>query len=187
MAAVRADLRHGRLAAREAVPAAERAGMSAQIEAHLAGLVEARPPAVIGFCWPMKGEFDAWPLVGGLLERGWRAALPVAERNATPLVFRPWSPDAAMATDMFGIPVPDTLETVLPAIVLVPLVAFDDAGYRLGYGGGFFDRTLAGLSPRPLAIGVGFEVGRVSTVHPQAHDIPMDAIVTEKGIRRFSF
>lgn len=161
--------------------------MSSQIEAHLAGLVQTRSPGIIAFCWPMKGEFDARPLIVRLLEGGWQAALPVAERNATPLVFRPWSPSATMVTDLFGIPVPETPETVLPAIVLVPLVAFDDAGYRLGYGGGFFDRTLAGLNPRPLAVGVGFEVGRVATVHPQAHDIPMDAIVTETGIRRFTF
>lgn len=161
--------------------------MSSRIEAHLAGLVETRPPAVIAFCWPMKGEFDARPLIVRLIDAGWRAALPVAERNATPLVFRPWTPAVPMATDLFGIPVPDTLETAVPSIVLVPLVAFDDAGYRLGYGGGFFDRTLAGLRPRPLAVGVGFEVGRVATVHPQTHDIPMDAIVTETGVRRFTF
>ena len=186
IAAFRADLRHERLAARESMDPGERVRLGGRVEQHLAEALAGFAPSVIAFCWPMKGEFDARPTVIRLLGEGWRAVLPVAERNATPLVFRPWIPGMAMTADLYGIPVPDTRETLAPDIVLVPLVAFDEAGYRLGYGGGFFDRTLATLHPRPRAIGVGFEIGRVATVHPQAHDVRMDAIVTEKGLRRLS-
>lgn len=185
IAVIRADLRHERLAARESIEAAERVRLATRIEGHLAEALQGHRPTVIAFCWPMKGEFDARPFVERLMARGWRAALPVADRNAAPLHFRPWVPGAPMTTDLYGIPVPRAGETAVPEVVLVPLVAFDEAGYRLGYGGGFFDRTLATLSPRPRAIGVGFELGRVSTVHPQGHDIPMDAIVTEAGVRHF--
>jgi 5-formyltetrahydrofolate cyclo-ligase len=70
--------------------------------------------------------------------------------------------------------------------LIVPLLGFDAAGYRLGYGGGYYDRTLAAMAPRPLSIGVGYELGRLDTIHPQAHDIPLDAIVTENGSHRRS-
>jgi 5-formyltetrahydrofolate cyclo-ligase len=69
--------------------------------------------------------------------------------------------------------------------LLVPLVGFDGRGYRLGYGGGFYDRTLTALSPKPLAIGVGYELGRLATIHPQPHDVPMNALVTEAGVVHF--
>jgi 5,10-methenyltetrahydrofolate synthetase len=87
-----------------------------------------------------------------------------------------------MALDRHGIPIPSAGEELRPNVVLLPLVAFDPQGFRLGYGGGYFDRTLAAMVPRPLAIGVGFELGRVADIRPQAHDIPLDATVTEAGI-----
>jgi 5,10-methenyltetrahydrofolate synthetase len=80
--------------------------------------------------------------------------------------------------------VPEKREIVTPAAVLAPLVGFDRNLYRLGYGGGYFDRTLAALSPRPRAIGVGYARQEVETIHPQSFDIPMDVIVTELGARR---
>ncbi len=98
--------------------------------------------------------------------------------------FRTWTPSSAMTTDRYGIPIPLGGQEVLPDIVLLPLVAFDPQGFRLGYGGGYFDRTLGSLVPRPLAIGVGFELARVADIRPQAHDIPLDAVVTEAGIER---
>jgi 5-formyltetrahydrofolate cyclo-ligase len=81
--------------------------------------------------------------------------------------------------------VPAERQVVSPTALLVPLVGFDEQGYRLGYGGGYYDRTLAASKPRPLAIGLGYEFGRLATIHPQPHDAPMDAIVTEAGVRRF--
>jgi 5,10-methenyltetrahydrofolate synthetase len=99
--------------------------------------------------------------------------------------FRLWRPDSPMTDDRHGIPIPDTPACEAPDIVLLPLVAFDDQGYRIGYGGGYFDRTLAALDPRPFAIGVGFELARVESVRPEPHDIRLDAIVTEAGLREF--
>jgi 5-formyltetrahydrofolate cyclo-ligase len=95
------------------------------------------------------------------------------------MVFRAWSPECAMSEGLYGIPVPQGTDEVRPDLVLLPLVGFDAARFRLGYGGGYYDRTLAGLAPRPRTIGIGFELARLATVHPQPHDIALDAIVTE--------
>jgi 5-formyltetrahydrofolate cyclo-ligase len=86
-----------------------------------------------------------------------------------------------MEAGVYDIPVPKERPIVLTDLVLAPLGGFDGQRYLLGYGGGYFDRTLAALQPRPAAIGVGFELGRLDTVHPQPHDIAMTAIVTEAG------
>jgi 5-formyltetrahydrofolate cyclo-ligase len=99
-------------------------------------------------------------------------------------MFREWTPGAPMAPGIWNIPVPAEGETLSPTVLLAPLVGFDGCGYRLGYGGGYYDRTLAAAMPRPLAIGVGFEASRLETIHPQPHDIPMDLIVTEQEILR---
>ena len=91
-----------------------------------------------------------------------------------------------MSVDRHGIPIPADGATLIPDVVLLPLVAFDARGFRLGYGGGYFYRTLAGLAPRPFSIGVGFEVARVDSIQPQEHDIPLDAVVTEAGAEFFN-
>ena len=180
-AAFRSIVRRERIAARLALPRAEHARASALIEAGLESMLSSWPAQVIAFCWPLRGEFDCRPLVERLLHRGWRAAQPVVIAPATPMVFRPWTPAAAMTTDHYGIPIPAGSDTLAPDVVLLPLVAFDAMGYRIGYGGGYFDRTLATLSPRPYAIGVGFELARMDSVFPADHDIRLDAIVTESG------
>ncbi|HEX8989039.1 MAG TPA: 5-formyltetrahydrofolate cyclo-ligase [Rhodocyclaceae bacterium] len=178
----RARLRRERIAARLALPAWEHARLSGLIEDHLEREFSRRPPGSVAFCWPIRGEFDARPLVGRLLARGWHASMPVVESIAAPMRFRPWTPTAAMEVDPYGIPVPAGGKVSPPPdIVLLPLVAFDAAGFRLGYGGGYFDRTLAELVPRPAAWGVGFELGRTAELQPQPHDVPLDLIVTERG------
>ncbi len=181
-AAFRSVVRREKIAARLALPQAEHARASALIEASLEAMLSSRPAQVIAFCWPLRGEFDCRPLVERLLRRGWRAAQPVVMAPAMPMVFRPWTPAATMTTDRHGIPIPAGSDTLAPDVVLLPLVAFDAQGYRIGYGGGYFDRTLATLSPKPYAIGVGFELARVDSVFPAAHDIRLDAIVTEAGL-----
>ncbi len=112
---------------------------------------------------------------------GWQACMPVVVAENMPMAFHAWTPQTAMISDRYGIPIPAEPRELLPDVLLVPLVAFDAAGYRLGYGGGYFDRTLAQLSPAPLTIGVGYELGRVDSILPEAHDIPLDRIVTEAG------
>jgi 5-formyltetrahydrofolate cyclo-ligase len=167
---------------RMAAPLAERRAWNAAMEAQLERLIAERAPRTIGFYWPYKAEFDPRPLVRRLLDGGAQAALPVVLAPKTAMEFRLWRPDAAMATGVYDIPYPAERNVVVPDLVLAPLVGFDAARYRLGYGGGYFDRTLAVLQLRPFAIGVGFELGRLATVHPQPHDLAMDAVVTEAGV-----
>ena len=138
--------------------------------------------ALIGFYWPIRGEIGLHGLVRELFAAGARAALPVVVAKREPLEFGAWQPGARMARGVWNIPIPADRQVVRPSALLVPLVGFDNRGYRLGYGGGFYDRTLAALSPKPLAIGVGYELGRLATIHPQPHDMPMDALVTEAGV-----
>ena len=172
------------IAWREALPAATRAAASEAVNARLAEFLCARPPGRIAFCMPIRGEIDCRPLVQLLLARAWSACQPVVVAAATAMVFRPWSPDTPMTIDRHGIPIPAGAAVVEPDVILLPLVAFDDAGYRLGYGGGYFDRTLAALTRPCLTIGVGYEAARMDSIHPEAHDRPVDLIVTETGIRR---
>jgi 5,10-methenyltetrahydrofolate synthetase len=180
--AFRNALRARLVAAREAMPAAVRAQCSGRIERHLEALVDALRPAILAFCWPFRGEFDARALIARRLSGGLRACLPVVAGDGRPLEFREWSPASEMVEDRYGIHIPAQGAGLRPDAILMPLNAFDEAGYRLGYGGGYFDRSLAALSPRPQAVGVGFELARVDSIRPQPHDLPMDFIVTEAGL-----
>lgn len=149
----------------------------AQRFADLAGLT-------ISAWWPIKAELDLRDWLAGLARRGARAALPVVTLRSAPLVFREWTLDTKMERGFWNIPVPASGPGLIPDIILSPLVGWDDGGYRLGYGGGYFDRTLAAIKPRPLAIGIGLDAARLATIFPQAHDIAMQAIVTESGVAR---
>jgi 5,10-methenyltetrahydrofolate synthetase len=180
--ALRGELRARLIAAREALPAAGHAALSRRIEGALEAFLGTLPIRTLGFCWPFRAEFDARPLVLRALARGRRACLPVVVDSDAPLAFREWTPRSEMLEDRYGIHVPAAGATLRPDAILMPLNAFDAGGHRLGYGGGYFDRTLAALSPRPLAIGVGFELARVDSIRPRAHDLRMDTIVTEAGI-----
>jgi len=137
---------------------------------------------VVGGYWPFRGEFDPRFLMRKLRDGGSRLALPVVVRKNTPLQFREWWPGAPTVKAALGLPVPDGTEVLVPQVLLIPPVGFDEYGYRLGYGGGYYDRTLAEMRPQPLKIGVGFEISRLPTIHPQAHDVAMDFIVTEAGV-----
>jgi 5,10-methenyltetrahydrofolate synthetase len=140
------------------------------------------PETVVGFCWPFKNEFDARFAVRGWREAGALAALPEVVAPKTPLQFRLWKPGVAMRPGVYDIPVPDGTPIVPPDMAIVPMNGFDARGYRLGYGGGFFDRTLAACERRVVAIGVAYEALRLETIHPQPYDIPMDFVVTEHAI-----
>ena len=111
-------------------------------------------------------------------------ALPVVVAPRQPLVFREWHPGVTLASGALGIPYPVGSDPVVPTAVLVPMNGWDEAGYRLGYGGGFFDRTLASLAKKPVVIGVSYELARIKTIRPQSWDIPMDWVVTERGVYR---
>lgn len=180
----RSALRRAMIAARQALAVEVRQAANAAVSRHLIELLSPVTPGTLAFCWPIRAETDCQEAIRSLLAKGWRAAMPVVERIAAPLVFRHWQPDAPMTVDPYGIPIPDTACAPVPDVLLIPLVAFDAAGYRLGYGGGYFDRTLAALDPRPMTVGIGFESAQVANLHPEPHDIPLDRIVTEFGVRR---
>jgi 5,10-methenyltetrahydrofolate synthetase len=180
--AVRTALRNEKLAARMALDATRHTTLGAQVAIHLDALLATHPPQTLAFCAPIHNEFDARPLVAKLIAQGWHAAMPVVEAPATPMRFRRWQPDAAMTEGPYGIPIPAKPDYIQPTLLLLPLVAFDARAYRLGYGGGYFDRTLATMVPRPLTVGIGFELSRTDTIHPLDHDIALDCIVTEAGV-----
>src|SRR3954469_330261 len=168
---------------RQAVPAEERRRLGTAIETGLRALIAERP-GVLGVYWPFRAEFDPRPLIDWAVASGRTVALPVVIDTKGPLEYRAWRPGETLVDGVWNIPVPEKRDIVVPAIVLAPLVGFDRACYRLGYGGGYFDRTLASLSPLPWAIGGGFECQSLETIYPQSFDVPMDAIVTDGGTRR---
>lgn len=139
----------------------------------------------IGFYWPIKGEIDLRPLLQNLIAAGAGAALPVVVERNRPLEFWEWRGDTSMSRGIGNIPVPIERKPLQPTVLLIPLLGFDAAGHRLGYGGGYYDRTLAAFDVKPMTIGVGYDFGRLSTIYPQAHDIPFEAIVTEAACMRF--
>ena len=166
-----------------ALPPAVRRADGERITLALQDII-AGQPGVLGIYWPFRAEFDPRPLVDAIVAAGRRVALPVVIDKKGPLEYRAWAPGEALIAGVWDIPIPEKREIVTPSMVLAPVVGFDRAGYRLGYGGGYFDRTLAALDPRPLAIGVGFALQEIETIYPQSFDIPMDLVVTEAGVRR---
>ncbi len=178
----RRALRRDMVARRAALTDAEHADRSARMVAHLRAVLPL--PNIVAFCWPIKHEPDVRAIVEHWVENGARAALPVVVEEAAPLAFRAWTDDTELGPDRYGIPTPASGDWLVPDMILLPLNGFDSAGYRLGYGGGFFDRTLAAMLPRPLAVGVGFEINRLESIRPEAHDQRLDWIVTETGAFR---
>ncbi len=164
--------------ARLDIAADHRAAQTVAIANALSLLIPAVPGAMVSVYWPIKAEPDLRAWMRSMWERGTRIALPVAIALGQPLVFREWRPDARMARGLWNIPYPAEGAEVIPAVVLAPLVGFDQDCFRLGYGGGFFDRTLARFPTKPLVIGVGYPDAMIATIHPQPHDIAMDWIVT---------
>ena len=168
--------------ARRAIEAAERRRFAEQIAAGLDQVVGDVCGRTVSVYWPFRGEPDLRPWMERVPARGGRCALPVVVAREAPLVFRAWQPGARLDRGVWNIPIPADGEEVTPEIVIAPVVGFDRACYRLGYGGGFFDRTLAALPGPPLVIGVGYSQAAIPTIYPQPHDIPMHLIITERGI-----
>ncbi|HEY5410312.1 MAG TPA: 5-formyltetrahydrofolate cyclo-ligase [Caulobacteraceae bacterium] len=168
--------------ARMALPLDEHKAASAAIAETLTARFPAAAFGSLGCYWPFRREYDCIPLMRQVIEAGGQVSLPVVLHKNHPLEFRPWTPGARMEAGVWNIMHPAEGISVQPAALLIPLVGFDARGYRLGYGAGFYDRTIALFETPPLKIGVGFELSRLDTIFPQDHDIPMDVIVTEKGV-----
>ena len=172
------------LARREAVTKDDRLHWSMAITTSLERGFPILWKNTVGFYWPYRGEYDPRPLMNIIQERGATLALPEVENKNKLLRFRRWWKEAPMKTGAHNIPIPDNTELVMLNAIIVPMLGFDAQGYRLGYGGGYYDRTLAAINPRPLVIGVAFEILRLDNIHHRPHDIAVDFIVTEAGIYR---
>lgn len=172
------------VACRRAVSPARKRLASADIGDRVLELIlEATPSgAVIGGYWPIRGEINLVPLFRELDGKGYRVALPVVIEKNAPVEFWRWMPGMPMDRGIWDIPVPATRNPVKPEILVVPLVGYDDQCFRLGNGGGYYDRTLAACDAKPYCIGVGYSFAHVSSIHPQPHDVPMDVIVTEESV-----
>lgn len=184
VAEFRRQLRRQGIAAREALSAAAWEACNTALLGHLRELLASLGVLRLGFCWPIRREPDVRAGVADWLAQDpqRQAALPIVPADPAALTFHHWWPEAPLALDRYGIPYPQGTPSLQPQALLIPLNAFDERGFRIGYGGGYFDRTLAALTPRPLAIGVAFELARVGDTCPQPHDLPMDWLVTEQGV-----
>ena len=166
---------------------AMRAGCDPALGAAMAEHVlrDCRPPdgAVVGGFWPLPGEMDMRHLLSGLVAHGYTVALPETPPTGEALLFRAWLPDDVLIEGRYGTLHTDGPELV-PDFLLVPLLAFDDTGNRLGYGGGFYDRTLA-AQPDAFRLGCAFSAQQMEDIPVGPHDMKLHAVATELGVRRF--
>jgi len=187
----RAEVRQQLLAARNALSASERSTANAALTEQLDPLIaqaleqQAIPPseAVLGVYWSIRGEPDLSDWFTQARRRGWRLALPRTVANQ-PLEFGLWQPSSHLVNGLWQIPLPDPFVVVQPDLLIVPCLGFDARRWRLGYGGGFYDRTLA--ARRTPAIGVARASGQIGELIPETHDIALDAIVTEQAVFKAS-
>ncbi len=169
-------------AARRAVDAPQRELLDRGIASGLERLDAIRRAGCIAVYWPLPGEPDLRPWYERLAERGVALALPVVVERDSPVEFRRWLHGRALSRDTLNIPAPVDAALARPDIIVAPCLGFDAAGYRLGNGGGYYDRTLAAIESRPPVVGVGYNRAALPTIHPQDYDVPMDAIVTEDTV-----
>ena len=171
------------IAQRIALDTPIRADHARRIGAHLDALIGDPAGLIISAYWPFRGEPDLRPWLEELHRKGARTALPVVIAKKAPLVFRLWHRGDRLTRGVWNIPIPAAGIAVRPHVVIAPVVGFDAGCYRLGYGGGFFDRTLAELPTSTVVIGVGYTQAAIATIYPQPFDIPMHHVVTEHGVK----
>jgi 5-formyltetrahydrofolate cyclo-ligase len=182
VSAWRKSRREALIAARLAIPPDERSAHSQAIADALDRELGDVAGKAISLYWPFRGEPDLRPWMDSITTRGGVCLLPIVAAKGAPLIFRSWKQGEKLDRGIWNIPIPAAGREMLPDIVISPLVGFDPLLYRLGYGGGFFDRTLAAHPGKPMVIGVGYASQHIPTIHPQPHDIAMTRIITEKGL-----
>jgi 5-formyltetrahydrofolate cyclo-ligase len=160
---------------------ADRAGKEAALRDRVARWLASAEVRAVGFYWPVRGEPDLRRTLADWLAADPLRIAALPRIDGETLEFLQWHADGAMQAGEFGIPVPAHGRAVQPDCLLIPCVAFDNARFRLGYGGGFYDRTCATLVPWPLAVGIAFEATRVDTIDPQPHDMQLDVVLTDAG------
>jgi 5,10-methenyltetrahydrofolate synthetase len=178
----RAALRHRLIRDRMDLP--ERLALAEQLQSVLRVWLVRRRETTIGAYWPIKGEFDPLPALYRWSEAhpDRRIGLPVVDKEHGTLKFHVWYPGCPMEEDAYGIPKPKDTEQFQPQLMILPCLGYGPAGLRLGYGGGFMDRTLAGLDPRPATAGVGYAHGFLPLLKAEPTDMPVDAMLTEEGV-----
>lgn len=182
LAAWRRDQRHRLLDIRRMMPSGERHKRAEKLVGNLDSVFATIKGKTLGIYWPIKHEIDIRKWADALSDKeNIGLALPVVDEPRQPLSYRVWHIGAPMTRGFWNIPIPTSTTVVEPDVVIAPLVGCWGM-YRLGYGGGYFDRTLAARHPRPLAVGIGFEPFRLAQFTPQPHDIPMDVVVTDEAI-----
>jgi len=180
----KAELRREALARRDGLPAAERAAAAVTI-AQRAFPVPVAPGTIVAGFMPMKSEISPLPLMRKLADAGARLALPVVAGRGQPLIMRAWAFGSPLAAGVWGIrEPPSTAPALAPDILIVPLLAFDRAGQRIGYGAGYYDMTIAALRKQKaiLAIGIAFAVQEIAAVPATPHDAPLDLVLTEREV-----
>jgi 5-formyltetrahydrofolate cyclo-ligase len=184
--AAKVGLRTEALARRGALSPEARAAASKAAADHFFARISLTPGAIVAAYWPIREELDCRPVLTRLMDSGQPVCLPVVRGEAEPLELRLWQEGTALYPSGFGTLAPEaTAPLVQPDYVLMPLLGFDARGTRLGYGGGYYDRTLAGLAHRPMLIGFAFASQELADIPLADHDMPLDAIVTEDGVRLF--
>ncbi len=181
------EARKAAASVRDTAHRADRGGAGAALAMLGLDFLDLKPGAVVSGFLPYQSEIDVRPLMARLAAEGMVTALPVVTSRNAPLTFRAWRPGEATEPGAWNIPVPPTSAAeVVPDVLLVPMLAFDSGGYRLGYGGGFYDRTLENLRrhKQPVAVGVAYAAQEVHHVPRAPHDQPLDWILTEMGARR---
>jgi 5-formyltetrahydrofolate cyclo-ligase len=153
-----------------------------QAKSRLLQEVDLQQYETIGMYFPIRGEIDVRDIARKHVEAGGRVGLPVVVTRGQPVEFWSWVPGEPMQRGFWNIPIPERREVITPRALIVPLVGFDERCFRLGYGGGYYDRTLAAMSEKPYRIGFGYGAQRLDSIYPQPHDIPMDVIVTDHSI-----
>lgn len=161
----------------------DRGAVEAALQRRVAEWLQQADVHSVGFYFPVRGEPDLRAVIAQWLEQDARriAALPVISgpANGQALEFHAWTADSPMQASAFGIPVPAQGRLVQPECLLIPCVGFDEKRFRLGYGGGYYDRTLANVVPWPLAVGIAFDAARLDSIDPQPHDVQLDVVITD--------
>jgi 5-formyltetrahydrofolate cyclo-ligase len=184
--AVKADLRKDAHGVRAALSDEVRAEAAKAVATHFFESIAYAPEDVIAGYWRIRDELDCQPILIRLMDSGQKVVLPVVEGNDAPLDLRVWEADAPLYEAGFGTLAPsDLAPRAAPDVVLMPLLGFDSVGTRLGYGGGYYDRTLAVLPKKPMLVGLAFAAQELPHIPREPHDVPLDAIVTENGVRFF--
>lgn len=174
----RVEMRKALIGRRMGLDAAVRKALGERARQRLIESVELGRFETLGVYWPVRGEIDVRDLAVEHLKKGGRVGLPVVVTQSAPVEFWSWRPDMPMSRGIWNIPIPAEREVLEPDALIVPLVGFDGQRFRLGYGGGYYDRTIAAAGRRPYCVGLGYGEARLESIFPQPHDIPMDLIVT---------